>query len=121
MTDEIPLLEVKDLQKYYEDGYHAVRGVSYKIGSGLLVGLIGPNGCGKTTMMKCINRLHDPTSGNIFIDGESVLNKSPGEVAKIVANVPAELRTSFRSDGLRDRNAGKIPLSQERVVGNERG
>ena len=56
MTDEIPLLEVKDLQKYYEDGYHAVRGVSYKIGSGLLVGLIGPNGCGKTTMMKCINR-----------------------------------------------------------------
>ena len=95
MTDEIPLLEVKDLQKYYEDGYHAVRGVSYKIGSGLLVGLIGPNGCGKTTMMKCINRLHDPTSGNIFIDGESVLNKSPGEVAKIVANVPAELRTSF--------------------------
>ena len=85
MTDEIALLEVKDLQKYYEDGYHAVRGVSYKIGSGLLVGLIGPNGCGKTTMMKCINRLHDPTSGNIFIDGESVLNKSPGEVAKIVA------------------------------------
>ena len=55
MTDEIPLLEVKDLQKYYEDGYHAVKGVSYKIGSGLLVGLIGPNGCGKTTMMKCIN------------------------------------------------------------------
>ena len=95
MTDEIPLLEVKDLQKYYEDGYHAVKGVSYKIGSGLLVGLIGPNGCGKTTMMKCINRLHDPTSGNIFIDGESVLSKSPGEVAKIVANVPAELRTSF--------------------------
>lgn len=95
MTDETPLLEVKDLQKYYEDGYHAVRGISYKIGSGLLVGLIGPNGCGKTTMMKCINRLHDPTSGDILIDGESVLDKGPGEVAKIVANVPAELRTSF--------------------------
>ena len=72
--DETPLLEVRDLHKYYEDGYHAVRGVSYKIPSGMLVGLIGPNGCGKSTMMKCINRMHDPTSGEILIDGESVLD-----------------------------------------------
>ena len=92
---EEPLLELRDLHKYYDDGYHAVRGVSYKIGSGLLVGLIGPNGCGKSTMMKCINRIHDATSGNILIDGETVLDKSPSEIAKIVANVPAELKTSF--------------------------
>ncbi|MDY5872127.1 MAG: ABC transporter ATP-binding protein [Candidatus Methanomethylophilaceae archaeon] len=92
---ESPLLEIRDLHKYYDDGYHAVRGVSYRIGSGLLVGLIGPNGCGKSTMMKCINRLHDASSGDILIDGESVLNKPPGEIAKIVANVPAELKTSF--------------------------
>jgi len=92
---ETPLLELKDLHKYYEDGYHAVRGVSYRIGSGMLVGLIGPNGCGKSTMMKCINRLHDASSGDILIDGETVLDKSPGEIAKIVANVPAELKTSF--------------------------
>ena len=93
--DETPLLEVRDLHKYYEDGYHAVRGVSYKIPSGMLVGLIGPNGCGKSTMMKCINRMHDPTIGEILIDGESVLDKGPAEVAKKVANVPAELRNSF--------------------------
>ena len=92
---EAPLLEIKDLHKYYEDGYHAVRGVSYRIGSGMLVGLIGPNGCGKSTMMKCINRLHDASSGDILIDGETVLDKPPGEIAKIVANVPAELKTSF--------------------------
>jgi iron complex transport system ATP-binding protein len=92
---EKPLLEITDLHKYYDDGYHAVRGVSYKIGSGMLVGLIGPNGCGKSTMMKCINRIHDVSSGEILIDGESVLTKSPGEIAKIVANVPAELKTSF--------------------------
>ncbi len=93
--DETPLLELKDVHKYYEDGYHAVRGVSYKIGPGMLVGLIGPNGCGKSTMMKCINRLHETSSGDIFIDGESVLNKGPAEIAKKVANVPAELKTSF--------------------------
>ncbi|MBQ8179660.1 MAG: ABC transporter ATP-binding protein [Candidatus Methanomethylophilaceae archaeon] len=88
-------MELRDLNKYYDDGYHAVRGVSYRIGPGMLVGLIGPNGCGKSTMMKCINRMHDPSSGEILIDGESVLGKTPSEVAKLVATVPAELRNSF--------------------------
>lgn len=92
---DAPLLEVRNLQKYYDDGYHAVRGVSFSIPSGMLVGLIGPNGCGKSTMMKCINRMHDPSSGDILIDGESVLNKTPADIAKIVSTVPAELRNSF--------------------------
>ena len=93
--DEVPLLEVRDLEKTYEDGYRAVRGVSYKIKPGMLVGLIGPNGCGKSTMMKCINRLHEPTAGDILIDGQSILGCQPSEVAKKVATVPAELRGSF--------------------------
>lgn len=94
-SSDVPLLEVRNLQKYYDDGYHAVRGVSYSIPSGMLVGLIGPNGCGKSTMMKCINRMHDPSSGEILIDGESVLDKSPSDAAKLVSTVPAELRNSF--------------------------
>ncbi len=93
--DETPLLELRNLDKYYEDGYHAVRDVSYSIGSGLLVGLIGPNGCGKTTMMRCINRMHPTSSGDILLDGESLLKKTPAEIAKSVANVPAELHASF--------------------------
>ncbi len=93
--DDVPLLELRNLEKTYEDGYRAVRGVSYKIGSGMLVGLIGPNGCGKSTMMRCINRLHDPTGGDILIDGESVLGFTPGQVAKKVATVPATLKGSF--------------------------
>lgn len=93
--DDTPLLELRGLNKVYEDGYHAVRDVSYSIGPGMLVGLIGPNGCGKSTMMRCINRMHDPTSGDILIDGESVLGKTPGEIAKKVATVPAELKGSF--------------------------
>ena len=92
---DTPLLEIRNLQKYYDDGYHAVRGVSYSIQPGMLVGLIGPNGCGKSTMMKCINRMHDPSSGDILIDGESVLKKTPSEVARLVSTVPAELRSSF--------------------------
>lgn len=89
------LLEVKDLVKTYEDGYQAVRGVSYTVEPGELVGLIGPNGCGKSTMMRCINMLNPPTSGDVLIDGTSILGMRPPEVAKLVATVPAELHGSF--------------------------
>ena len=92
---DVPLLEVRNLNKYYEDGYHAVKNVSFSIPSGKLVGLIGHNGCGKTTMMRCINRMHDFQDGDILIDGESVKNKTVTEIAKRVSNVPAELRNSF--------------------------
>ncbi len=93
--DQVPLLEVRHLGKYYEDGYHAVKDVSFSLPSGKLVGLIGHNGCGKTTMMKCINKMHDFQVGDILIDGESVKGKTTSEIAKKVANVPAELRNSF--------------------------
>lgn len=92
---ESNLLEIKDLNKYYEDGYHAVRDVSLSIEPGKLVGLIGPNGCGKTTMMKCINKMHQMSSGEILIDGESIKSKNSSDIAKKISNVPAELRGSF--------------------------
>lgn len=90
-----PILEVRQLEKYYDDGHYAVKNVSFTLPPGKLVGLIGHNGCGKTTMMKCINRMHDFQSGDILIDGESVKGKSPEEIAKKVSNVPAELRNAF--------------------------
>jgi iron complex transport system ATP-binding protein len=93
--DDAPLLEVKNLNKMYDNGFHAVRDVSYSIRPGLLVGLIGPNGCGKSTMMKCINRLHPMTSGDVLIDGESIKTRSYSELARKIANVPAELKVSF--------------------------
>jgi iron complex transport system ATP-binding protein len=92
---ETPLLELRNVSKTYENGFRAVKEVSYSIGKGMLVGLIGPNGCGKSTMMKCINRIHPTTSGDILVNGESVLNRAPGELAKVISNVPAELNTSF--------------------------
>ncbi|MCQ2052974.1 MAG: ABC transporter ATP-binding protein [archaeon] len=93
--DEIPLLEVRHLDKSYDNKYHANRDVSFKLQSGLLVGLIGPNGCGKTTLMRCINKIQPITSGDILIDGESILPKTSAEVAKLISNVPAEITASF--------------------------
>ena len=112
MKDETPLLELKGLNKIYENGFHAVKDVSYAIGSGTLVGLIGPNGCGKTSMMRCINRMHKISSGDVLIDGESVLSKTPAEIARKVSNVPAELRASFGLTVYETVMLGRYPYLQ---------
>ena len=65
------------------------------MGKGRMVGLIGPNGCGKSTMMKCICGIHGITSGNVFIDGADVASMHSSELAKVVATVPAEPGQTF--------------------------
>lgn len=94
MTDETPLLKIQGLVKDFGD-FRALKGINLEFGRGLLVGLIGPNGCGKSTMMKCISRLHPQTSGTIEVDGKEVTSLKPAEVAKIVATVPAEAGQTF--------------------------
>ena len=112
MKDEPPLLELKELNKVYDNGFHAVKDVSYSIEPGLLIGLIGPNGCGKTSMMRCINHMHGISSGDVLIDGESVLGKSPVEISRKVSNVPAELKASFGLTVFETIMLGRYPYLQ---------
>ncbi len=49
--------------------------------------LIGPSGCGKTTTMKMINRIIEPTNGEITINGESIKNKNPVELRRTIGYV----------------------------------
>jgi oligopeptide transport system ATP-binding protein len=77
-----PLLEVQDLKKHYtlREGtrggaaqrVHAVDGVSFDIGAGETLGLVGESGCGKSTVGKCIIRLIEPTSGSIRLFGQDI-------------------------------------------------
>jgi ABC-2 type transport system ATP-binding protein len=64
---------VKNLSKNYSEN-KAVKNISFKIGENEIVGLLGPNGCGKTTTIAMILGLLKPTSGQILIDGISIEN-----------------------------------------------
>lgn len=65
------LLEAIDLEKAF-GGVHALRGVSLRLAEGELVGMIGPNGSGKTTFLNCLSGVLAPSSGDVLLDGESV-------------------------------------------------
>jgi osmoprotectant transport system ATP-binding protein len=55
----------------------AVDNLSLEVKEGDICVLVGPSGCGKTTTMKMINRIHEPTSGSIFVDGKDALKMNP--------------------------------------------
>ena len=66
------LIELKDVRKSFKKN-EVLKGINLSIEKGEFVSLIGPSGCGKTTTLKMLNGLIKPTSGDIIIDGESVL------------------------------------------------
>ena len=65
----------------------AVAGLSLEIEKGDVVVLVGPSGCGKTTTMRMINRLIEPTSGEILVDGENVLEQDAVELRRGIGYV----------------------------------
>jgi len=64
----------------------ALNGVNISLGSGKIVGLLGPNGSGKTTMIKLINGLLQPNSGEIFVNGEPLSEKSKALISYLPDN-----------------------------------
>ena len=67
-----PLLSVRNLVKVFPSGTKALNDVSFDVFEGEFLVVIGLSGSGKTTMLRCLNRLHEPSSGEIDFDGHRV-------------------------------------------------
>ena len=77
-----PLLAVRDVSVVF-GGIIALNGVSFDMHKGAILGLIGPNGAGKTTLFNCLTRLYQPSTGDILMEGESILTRPPHKIAEI--------------------------------------
>ena len=76
------LLSVKDLRKVYDNGTHALRGVSFDLYEGEFVSIIGLSGSGKSSLLRCINQLIRQTEGSIIFKGIQVEKASKKDLRK---------------------------------------
>lgn len=92
-TTNAPLLEVRDLKKHFpirggvfsrvRNHLKAVDGVSFSLGTGRTLGLVGESGCGKTTVGRTILRLIPPTAGSVRFQGQDVLTVERGQLREL--------------------------------------
>ena len=73
------MIEIKDLYKSFGD-LEVLKGIDQNVDEGEVLCIVGPSGSGKSTMLRCINRLEEPTGGEIWIDGELITDKNLDEM-----------------------------------------
>lgn len=108
------ILDIRDLEFKYREK-PVLDGVSINVEEGEVLGILGPNGCGKTTMLKNINRNLHPDGGSILLDGTDLEDMTKKEIARKIAVVPQtnEIRFAFT---VRDIvSMGRMPFSNSLI------
>jgi len=93
------MLEVKNLKKRFGD-FEAVKGVSFSVKAGEVLGFLGPNGAGKSTTMRMITGFLPPTSGTAIVDGHD-MTADPIAAKRVLGYLP-ESAPSYRAMTVRD-------------------
>jgi oligopeptide transport system ATP-binding protein len=102
-----PLLKVHNLVKQFPirggllgrtvDKVHAVDGVSFELAAGETLGVVGESGCGKSTTGRCILRLIEPTSGEVWFEGKSVTRASKDELRALARDMQIIFQDPYAS------------------------
>lgn len=85
-----PIVEIRNLEKTYDDGFEALRGVSLDIEEGEILALLGPNGAGKTTLISTVCGITSPTGGTARVGGHDIIEDFRG-ARRLIGLVPQEV------------------------------
>jgi simple sugar transport system ATP-binding protein len=108
MTSDAPIYEVRNISKHY-GAVVALEDVSMKLYAGEVLGLVGDNGAGKSTLVKCLSGAHQPSHGQILLDGVERHWGSPHEALE------AGIETLYQESGL----APHLSVSANVFLGRE--
>jgi len=75
-------LKIENLVKEYVPGKPILNGISFEVEGTSSVAIIGPSGTGKSTLIRCVNKLIPPTSGNVYVSGENITELKGKELRK---------------------------------------
>ena len=119
-----PLLDVRNLKKYFKTSrgmLHAVDDVTFTIERGKTLGVVGESGCGKSTTGRAILRLLEPTSGEVYFEGEDVVKLSKEEMRKKRAEMQIIFQDPFSSLNPRKTISQIIadPLKINKIITNK--
>ncbi len=81
------MIEFESVSKQFPDGTRAVEDFSFTLPSRKTTVLVGSSGCGKTTLLRMINRMVDPTSGRVLIDGEDIATQNKVRLRRSIGYV----------------------------------
>ena len=81
------MIEFESVSKQFPDGTMAVQDFSFQLPSRKTTVLVGSSGCGKTTLLRMINRMVDPTAGRVLIDGEDIAGKDKVKLRRSIGYV----------------------------------
>jgi branched-chain amino acid transport system ATP-binding protein len=107
-------LSVRDLSKSY-GGVRALAGVSFDVSAGEIVALIGPNGAGKTTCFNALNGQVAPDSGEVLLDGTSLVGRAPHAIARLGVGRTFQVAATFGSMSVRENVQTALQVNRRRL------
>jgi osmoprotectant transport system ATP-binding protein len=110
-----PAVSWRDVAKVFPDGHHALAGVTLDVARGEALAILGTSGSGKTTLLKTVNRLIDPTGGEVFVRGKRTTEWDPIALRRSIGYVIQEAGLMPHLDCL--ANVGLVP----RLIGGKSG
>ena len=104
-------LEISNLSFGYDAGKKILDNISLSVRQGEILGILGPNGTGKTTLIKCIDHLLIPASGTVCFDGQDLAALTARELARIIAYVPQYTGNYFALRVIDTVMMGRLPYA----------
>lgn len=105
------MIKIRELSFAYKQEQKILQNISLDIAQGEVLGVLGPNGTGKTTFIKCLNGILQPDGGEILLDGKSAAALKPEEIAKIIAYVPQYSGSFFAMTVVDAVMMGRLPYA----------
>lgn len=112
-------LVVNNVSFFYKNNKMILNDISLEVKQGEVLGILGPNGTGKTTFLKCINNIHIPCNGTISYDGKVLGNLNYDEIAKIIAYVPQYTNNFFPMNVVDTVMMGRMPYANKNYTAED--